>query len=223
MGVEPKTRPAASSEEGDGLIDLLIPFPLNQYLISSEAAPFLDALGRALSHIELRGYVFEIQGHTCDLGSDEYNLRLSQNRADAVKEYLVRKFNLSRGQLRTVGYGKRKPIQENSTKEARDKNRRVTVLNTFQPFGGEVSRISVEAQVKYLLGRETTELSAGQTLTARDNYSVFFKSNERCHVYVFQVGADSMVTQLFPKPDFSEAANPVEAGKQYRLPSKPDQ
>lgn len=221
MGPSPQTR--STPPEGKGYIDLPIPFPLNQYLISPSAVPLLEALGRALAHDESRGLVFEIQGHTCDLGSDEYNLKLSEKRAMVVKDFLVGHFRLSPSQIRAVGYGKRQPLGENNTEEGRARNRRVTVLNTRQPFSDTASRIEVKAQVKYLRGKETMELKAGQTLTQRDNYSVFFNANEKSHVYVFQVGADSAFFQIFPNPNYSEVNNPVESGRLYRIPSRPDQ
>ena len=223
MGVQTKTRPAPSEQEGGGLIDLPIPFPLDQYLISPAAVPFLEALGKALIHDDLRGYVFEIQGHTCDLGSDEHKLLLSERRAIAVREYLVRHFRVSPAQIRAVGYGDRRPVANNSTKEGKIKNRRVTVLNTFVSFSDREMPIVVKSRVTYRRGRNIAELQPGQTLTARDNYAVSFNANERCHVYVFQFGADSEVFHLFPNPAYHEGKNPVEAGRQYRIPGKPDQ
>ena len=222
MGVAQRTRPA-SEEQGKGMIDLQIPFPLNQYLISPQAAPYLEALGNALSHEDLRGYVFEIQGHTCDLGSDEYNLKLSQQRAIAVREYLVRYFRLSPAQIRAVGYGEGQPVGDNTTDDGKARNRRVTVVNTFQPFSEKDIPISVKSRVTYRRGRETSELQPGESLTARDDYAVSFNANERCHVYIFQIGADSSVVQLFPNSSYHQKTNPVEAGAQYRVPDRPDQ
>jgi outer membrane protein OmpA-like peptidoglycan-associated protein len=223
MGPGQKPRSVPAEGQGRGTVDLPIPFALNQYLISPGAVPYLVELGKALTHDKLKGYRFEIQGHTCDLGGDEYNLRLSQKRADAVKDYLIRNYNISPAQIQSVGYGERSPLADNSTEEGKARNRRVTILNTLQPFSGKEKPLVVDAQVKYLRGREPVELKPGQTLTGRDNYSVFFKANETSHIYVFQMGADSKVSQLFPNPNFSEAKNPVEAGRQYRLPGRADQ
>jgi len=222
MGPAKDTR-SPTEEEGAGMIDLQVPFPLNQYLISPQAVPYLDALGKALSHDDLRGYVFEIQGHTCDLGSDEYNLKLSQQRAIAVREYLVRHFRLSPAQIRAVGYGEGQPVADNTTESNKARNRRVTVVNTFQPFSEKEIPISVKSRVTYRRGRETSELQPGEALTARDNYAVSFNANEKCHVYVFQIGTDSEVFQLFPNSSYHQKTNPVEAGTQYRVPDRPDQ
>lgn len=68
-------------------------------------------------HIELRG-------HTDNLGTMEYNQKLSEARAKAVVDYLVDK-GIDRKRFSWVGYGKSKPIADNATAEGRQKNRRV--------------------------------------------------------------------------------------------------
>jgi outer membrane protein OmpA-like peptidoglycan-associated protein len=132
MGVSPASRSAAREKPIE--LDILIPFELNQHLISSSAVPYLKALGEALSDEDLRGYVFEIQGHTCDLGSDAFNLTLSDKRAATVKDYLVTHYPISPDQIKTEGFGKKNPKADNRTEEGRTQNRRVTVVNTLQPF-----------------------------------------------------------------------------------------
>ncbi|UCG30936.1 MAG: OmpA family protein [candidate division WOR-3 bacterium] len=67
----------------------------------------------------------EIQGHTCWLGSDEYNLRLSQSRANSVMNYLVTEQNIDKARLTAKGYGETTPVATNETKEGRERNRRV--------------------------------------------------------------------------------------------------
>ena len=66
----------------------------------------------------------EISGYTDDVGSDSYNQTLSLNRAKEVYNYLI-KNNISPGYLTYKGYGKEKPIAENTTEEGRRKNRRI--------------------------------------------------------------------------------------------------
>ena len=64
----------------------------------------------------------ELSGHTDNIGKDDYNLKLSQNRADAVKNYLVSRGRPNR--IDAVGYGETRPIVSNDTKEGRASNRR---------------------------------------------------------------------------------------------------
>jgi OmpA-OmpF porin, OOP family len=68
--------------------------------------------------------VIEIQGHTDNVGSAEANLRLSQQRADAVRDYFVIK-KIAMDRVKSVGFGEAKPIASNATTEGQAKNRRV--------------------------------------------------------------------------------------------------
>lgn len=67
----------------------------------------------------------EIQGHSDNLGKREWNIKLSQMRADSVKQYLVDKHNISESRLKAKGYGPDQPIADNNTEEGRKTNRRV--------------------------------------------------------------------------------------------------
>jgi outer membrane protein OmpA-like peptidoglycan-associated protein len=66
----------------------------------------------------------EVAGHTDSIGNEAYNLKLSQDRANAIGKYLVDR-NIAAGRLVTRGYGKQLPIASNQTLEGRQKNRRV--------------------------------------------------------------------------------------------------
>ena len=68
--------------------------------------------------------VVEIQGHTDSVGTDKYNLKLSQSRAEAVANYLIEQ-GIVKERFKVVGYGEAQPIASNSTDEGRQKNRRV--------------------------------------------------------------------------------------------------
>jgi OOP family OmpA-OmpF porin len=74
-------------------------------------------------------------GHTDSIGTDEYNQKLSERRADAVKAYLVSQ-GMPAEKIHTEGRGEREPIADNKTKEGRQENRRVDVAvagTTTQP------------------------------------------------------------------------------------------
>ncbi len=71
----------------------------------------------------------EIQGHTDSTGSEAYNLKLSQRRAEAVKAELIR-HGIAPERLTTVGYGESRPVAPNDTAEGRALNRRVTYKRT---------------------------------------------------------------------------------------------
>lgn len=70
----------------------------------------------------------EIGGHTDSTGSDAHNQKLSQRRADAVRDMLVQRFNIAPSRLTAVGYGESKPIASNNTADGRAQNRRVVAV-----------------------------------------------------------------------------------------------
>ena len=65
-----------------------------------------------------------VTGHTDSVGDREYNIRLSQQRADVVIEYLVGK-GMDRARLTAIGFGYSQPVADNATEEGRAKNRRI--------------------------------------------------------------------------------------------------
>jgi outer membrane protein OmpA-like peptidoglycan-associated protein len=68
----------------------------------------------------------EIAGHTDSTGEEEDNMKLSQRRADRVKQYLVKK-GIDANRIEAKGYGENQPVADNSTKTGRQKNRRTEV------------------------------------------------------------------------------------------------
>lgn len=70
--------------------------------------------------------IIEISGHTDNIGDGEHNMKLSQDRAESVKAYLV-KNKISAGRITAKGYGFTMPVADNDTPEGRQKNRRTEV------------------------------------------------------------------------------------------------
>ncbi len=69
-----------------------------------------------------------IEGHTDNIANAAYNQKLSEKRANSVRQYLIDKFGIDASRLTAVGYGPTKPIAGNDTKEGRQKNRRVQAV-----------------------------------------------------------------------------------------------
>lgn len=103
---------------------LLIFFDFDKFELKGESIPEIERL------IEyLRDYPkvkMLIEGHTDDVGTDQYNDKLSLDRANSVKDYLV-SAGLDKNRIKTEGIGKRRPIVKETTDAARAKNRRVEV------------------------------------------------------------------------------------------------
>ena len=87
----------------------------------------LDEVGKALSSEGLSKYSFEIAGHTDSAGSEKLNLKLSKQRANAIKEYLCMKYKIPAEKLIARGYGESMPVASNDTIAGRVKNRRVVI------------------------------------------------------------------------------------------------
>jgi outer membrane protein OmpA-like peptidoglycan-associated protein len=73
-----------------------------------------------------RAQIF-IEGHTDSYGSDETNMRLSQQRAEAVSNYLSSELGVPSFRMSAVGYGETRPIANNETAQGRERNRRIDV------------------------------------------------------------------------------------------------
>jgi len=82
----------------------------------------LDAIAHHL--LKHQSIKIRISAHTCKLGSEEYNQELSERRAKAVADYLIRK-GVPPPSIRWKGWGSSHPIADNSTEEGRNRNRRV--------------------------------------------------------------------------------------------------
>ncbi|MEE9398056.1 MAG: OmpA family protein [Methylococcales bacterium] len=103
-----------------------VQFAFNSNSLTSESEAYLDG---AVPEILERGpnAKLEVAGHSDNTGSREYNISLSQQRADAVRDYLVSR-GVSAENISATGYGPDSPVADNSTKEGRALNRRVELV-----------------------------------------------------------------------------------------------
>lgn len=108
-------------------VDLEINFAYNSAAITPQSVPVLVNLGKVLSTGKLGASTILINGHTDARGSNEYNLKLSTLRANAVKHFLESKFGVNPSMLLAVGYGEEQlklPSEPDS-----GVNRRVQIVN----------------------------------------------------------------------------------------------
>lgn len=122
-----KMVPPVPSIEANSLLITLdsgILFDVDKYDVRPEAAEVLKNLATVLKEADIKA--FEIDGHTDSDASDEHNQVLSENRANAVKNFLT-----SQGltaEITINGYGESRPIATNDTPEGKQKNRRVEII-----------------------------------------------------------------------------------------------
>ena len=119
------TTPAASS----GSVNLTVNFPSGSADLTPAARQSLDALGKALSSPDLANYRFRIEGHTDNVGSADSNRALSQQRAEAVVNYLATQYHVQTSRLEAIGMGQDQPLVDAPPQTAEPRNRRVQVVN----------------------------------------------------------------------------------------------
>jgi len=122
-GISKRLHPDGS---GQG-VNLNIEFDVNSAKIRKYSIPLVQELGKALVSLKPNGKTLLINGHTDSDGSKKYNLKLSKKRAESVKAYLMKHYNLQGLAIQTKGYGESTPIAPNKGKENKQKNRRVEV------------------------------------------------------------------------------------------------
>jgi NitT/TauT family transport system substrate-binding protein len=100
-------------------------FEPNSAHMSLDSRAVVDEVGGQMRAYE--NTVVDIEGNTDSTGQRTYNMQLSRQRADAVRDYLMEKYGFPGGRLRTVGNGPDKPLDNNATPEGREKNRRTDI------------------------------------------------------------------------------------------------
>ena len=104
-------------------IRLNVEFPFNKSTIQKKYHEELKKVGTLLlDHPDLE---LSVQGHTDHVGGEEENLQLSMDRANAIRNYLIRTFTLDPRRIEALGFGEKKPVASNKTEKGRQKNRRV--------------------------------------------------------------------------------------------------
>ncbi len=102
-------------------------FKFDKWDLSEEAKVMLDKFVDVLIAKD-KGVYLEIQGHTDSSGEEEWNLILGKRRAEAVMEYLHKKYNIPLHRMEVISYGSDVPVGDNSTRKGRAQNRRVVIL-----------------------------------------------------------------------------------------------
>ena len=107
-------------------------FDFNKYTLKPGAREKLAKVAGIL--LAYPGLKVQLEGHTDSVGTDEYNLKLSDQRAGAVREYLLSQ-SVPMTNLTAVGFGKASPVASNDTAAGRQQNRRVEMVVSGEPIG----------------------------------------------------------------------------------------
>jgi outer membrane protein OmpA-like peptidoglycan-associated protein len=108
---------------------ITVTFPSGSAELTPGAEAALLPLGRALNSAELGSFRFRVEGHTDRVGPRELNQVLSERRAQAVREFLVRRYMVDASRIEVVGRGEDDPLVATGDEVAAAANRRVQVLN----------------------------------------------------------------------------------------------
>jgi outer membrane protein OmpA-like peptidoglycan-associated protein len=128
----------ATSESARGLIvnmsDVL--FDTGRYTLKPNTQISLAKVSGILQAYP--GLKLQVEGYTDSVGSDQYNQKLSENRADAVRDFLVTQ-GVQTDNISATGYGKAKPVADNATVQGRAQNRRVNLVVSGDAIGVQQS------------------------------------------------------------------------------------
>jgi outer membrane protein OmpA-like peptidoglycan-associated protein len=148
-------------EDNRIVINEKIQFDFNKATIKPESDSLMQEIIKVIkdnAHIKK----LAIEGHTSSEGSDKYNLKLSDKRAKAVLEYLVKKGELPKEMFTAKGFGESKPIKDESTEEGKEANRRVEFNITEQDVTRKKVAVDPESGEKTVVDEKTKTLKAGE-------------------------------------------------------------
>lgn len=121
---EPAPVPAPVKEKVT--ITLNVQFDTNKAIVKDK---YRDDIKRVADFMkEFPDTTAAIEGHTDNIASETYNQKLSEKRANSVRQYIIDKFGIDGSRLTAAGYGESKPVASNDTEEGRQKNRRVEAV-----------------------------------------------------------------------------------------------
>ncbi|WP_050057553.1 OmpA family protein [Silvibacterium bohemicum] len=111
-------------------------FDFNKYTLKTDAREKLAKVSGIL--LSYPGLNLQVEGYTDNVGTDEYNQKLSEERADAVRDYLQSQ-GVSQSNISAAGYGKSDPVADNSSASGRAENRRVQLVVSGNSIGVQES------------------------------------------------------------------------------------
>jgi OmpA-OmpF porin, OOP family len=107
-------------------VNLQINFDNNKAVVKETYKSKLEEFAKFMN--ENKEYSVTIEGYTDNTASKKYNQKLSEKRANAVRDILIKEYKVDADRIKAVGYGAAKPIADNKTKEGKTQNRRIVAV-----------------------------------------------------------------------------------------------
>lgn len=121
---------SATTDQGDRpAVSLMVTFATGSAALTPQAEALIASLARAFAAPELARARFRIEGHTDTVGDAAMNQALSEARAAAVRDHLVRRHGIAPERLQAIGYGETRPLVPTADERNEPRNRRVQVVN----------------------------------------------------------------------------------------------
>ena len=121
---------SATTAPGDRpAVSLMVTFATGSAALTPQAEGLISSLARAFDAPELAGARFRIEGHTDTVGAAGLNQSLSEARAAAVRDHLVRRHGIAPERLQTIGYGETRLLVPTADGRDEPRNRRVQIVN----------------------------------------------------------------------------------------------
>ncbi len=174
-----KEKPAALVHAPDSLLKLMVLFDFNKYVIRSEYKGTLEKLAQLFKEHDC--LKLEIQGHTDSIGGEDYNMKLSEQRANSVIARLL-ELGVNRSQMNPKGFGKRFAVASNLTEEGRAKNRHVIFKDV-----SDINCVNIDSLLN-VISTQTVPVEKQEQIVKSDGsmewpdtksiYSVFFSKGQ---------------------------------------------
>jgi OOP family OmpA-OmpF porin len=155
---EPPPEPEKRVEVRDNkiVINEKVQFEFNSAKILEVSHSLLDEVAQVIKdNPQIKK--LRVEGHASSEGSDDYNLKLSDKRANAVMKYLTNQGGIDTGMLSAKGYGEAQPIASNDTEEGREKNRRVEFTILEQDVTQKKVEVTDDGQEKVIDTQTVTD------------------------------------------------------------------
>jgi outer membrane protein OmpA-like peptidoglycan-associated protein len=205
-------------------LPLQVAFPRDQFALPSlpaSAVRQLEEVAALISANWTGDFKIEIEGHTCRCGTASANLELGRKRAEAIRDFLIKKGVTEN--ITTISFGSARPVDSPGAPslpaavcerdEIHSRNRRVVIVvyGEAKPLITSRSLLEVSFLARHSGGRTFELLSDGAQLHAGDNYRLRLQPRTTVFAYAFHRGSSGKWDVLFPEEDGGRLTNPLES------------